>query len=58
MAIAGYGGGVYIGDTQKKVAEIANWSLGMNADDIDITSFDSEGWRERIQGIKRVVWVL
>ena len=24
----------------------------MSADDIDITSFDSEGWRERIQGIK------
>jgi len=52
MAIAGYGGGVYIGDTPKKVAEIANWSLDMSADDIDITSFDSEGWRERIQGIK------
>ena len=52
MAIAGYGGGVYIGDTPKKVAEIANWSLDMSADDIDITSFDSEGWRERMQGIK------
>jgi len=52
MAIAGYGGGVYIGDTPKKVAEIANWSLDMSADDIDITSFDSAGWRERIQGIK------
>ena len=52
MAIAGFGGGVYIGDTPKKVAEIANWSLDMSADDIDITSFDSEGWRERIQGIK------
>jgi len=53
MAIAGYGGGVYIGDTTPtKVAEIANWSLDMSADDIDVTSFDSEGWRERIQGIK------
>jgi len=53
MAIVGYGGGVYIGDTtSKKVAEIANWSLDMSADDIDITSFDSGGWRERIQGIK------
>ena len=50
MAIAGYGGGVYLEDT--KVAEIANWSLDMSADDIDITSFDSSGWRERIQGIK------
>jgi len=53
MAIAGYGGSVYIGDTvPTKVAEIANWSLDMSADDIDVTSFDSEGWRERIQGIK------
>jgi len=50
MAIAGYGGGVYLDST--KVAEIANWSLDMSADDIDITSFDSSGWRERIQGIK------
>jgi len=24
----------------------------MSADDIDITSFDSAGWRERMQGIK------
>ena len=52
MAIEGYGGGVYIGETPKKIAEIANWSLDMSADDIDITSFDSEGWRDRIQGIK------
>ena len=52
MAIEGYGGGVYIGETPKKIAEIANWSLDMSADDIDITSFDSEGWRDRMQGIK------
>ena len=26
----------------------------MSADDIDITSFDSEGWRERMQGIKEL----
>ena len=52
MALVGYGGGVYVGETPKKVAEIANWSLEMSADDIDITSFDSQGWRERLQGIK------
>lgn len=52
MALVGYGGGVYQGATPTKVAEIANWSLDMSADDIDITSFDSEGWRERMQGIK------
>ena len=52
MVLSGFGGGVYIGGTPKKVAEIANWSLDMSADDIDITSFDSEGWRARMQGIK------
>lgn len=52
MAIEGFGGGVYIGSTPTKVAEIGNWSLDMSADDIDITSFDSQGWRERMQGIK------
>ncbi|HHV98602.1 MAG TPA: hypothetical protein GXX36_03355 [Clostridiaceae bacterium] len=50
MAIEGYGGSVKVGSS--KVAEIANWSLDLSADDIDITSFDSNGWRERIQGIK------
>ena len=54
MALSGFGGGVYIGDTPKKVAEIANWSLDMSADDIDITSFDSEGWRERMQVAARI----
>jgi predicted secreted protein len=52
MAIVGYGGGVYLGDTPTKVAEIASWSLDTDAEDIDITSFDSNGWRERMQGIK------
>lgn len=53
MAIAGFGGGVYIGDTTPiKVAEIANWSLDMSSDDIDITSFDSNGWKEFMQGLK------
>lgn len=50
MAIVGYGGGVYIGTN--KVAEIANWSLDMYADDIDITSFDSNGWKEYLAGLK------
>ena len=50
MAVTGTGGAVRIGTD--KVAEIANWSLDLGADDIDITSFDSQGWRERMQGIK------
>ena len=52
MAIVGYGGGVYIGDTTPtKVAEIANWSLDPDGpDEIDVTSFDSEGWKDTSQG--------
>ena len=50
MAIAGKGGSVHIG--ANKVAEIANFSLDLGADDIDITSFDSEGWKEFLAGLK------
>ena len=50
MAIAGYGGAVKL-DTHK-IAEISNWSLDLGADDIDITSFDSEGWKEYLAGLK------
>jgi predicted secreted protein len=50
MAIAGKGGSVNI--DAAKVAEIANWSLDLGADDIDITSFDSDGWKEFLAGLK------
>ncbi len=50
MAVTGTGGAVKIGTN--KVAEIANWSLDLGADDIDITSFDSEGWKEFLAGLK------
>lgn len=50
MAIEGTGGGVSIG--ANKIAEIANWSLDLGADDIDITSFDSQGWKEYLAGLK------
>ena len=50
MAVTGTGGAVRIGTD--KVAEIANWSLDLGADDIDITSFDSEGWKEFLAGLK------
>lgn len=50
QVIAGYDGGVYVGESL--VAKITSWSLDMSADDIDITSFDSGGWRERIQGLR------
>jgi len=50
MAIAGYGGAVKLG--ANKIAEISNWSLDLGADDIEITSFDSQGWKEYLAGLK------
>ena len=50
MAIAGTGGAVKLG--ANKIAEISNWSLDLGADDIEITSFDSEGWKEYLAGLK------
>jgi predicted secreted protein len=50
MAIAGTGGAVKLGTN--KIAEISNWSLDLGADDIEITSFDSEGWKEYLAGLK------
>jgi predicted secreted protein len=50
MAVTGTGGGVSIG--ANKIAEIANWSLDLGADDIDITSFDSQGWKKYLAGLK------
>jgi predicted secreted protein len=44
------GGSVYIGIN--KVAEISNWSLDLGADDIEITNFDSQGWKEYLAGLK------
>ena len=48
MAIAGFGGAVKVNG--QKVAEISNWSMELDADDIDVTSFDSDGWKEYIAG--------
>jgi predicted secreted protein len=50
MAIAGYGGAVKLG--ANKIAEISNWSLDLGADDVEITSFDSNGWKEYLAGLK------
>lgn len=50
MAITGKSGAVYI-DTNK-VAEITSFSLDLGADDIDITNFDSNGWKEHLAGLK------
>ena len=50
MAVTGTGGAVKI--STNKVAEIENWSLDLGADDIDITSFDSNGWKEYLAGLR------
>ena len=50
MALAGKGGSLNIG--ANKVAEISNWNLDLGADDIDVTSFDSDGWKEFLAGLK------
>ena len=50
MAITGTGGAVKLG--MNKIAEISNWSLDLGADDIEITSFDSEGWKEYLAGLR------
>jgi predicted secreted protein len=50
LALAGKGGAVKLGTN--KIAEISNWSLDLGADDIEITSFDSNGWKEYLAGLK------
>jgi predicted secreted protein len=50
VAIAGKGGSVMLG--ANKIAEIENWSLDLGADDIEVTNFDSEGWKEYLAGLK------
>ncbi len=55
LAIVGYGGAVYVkpagATTSTKVLEIAKWSLNINVDEIDVTNFDSNGWKEFINGL-------
>jgi predicted secreted protein len=50
VAITGTGGSVKLGAS--KVAELSNWSLDLGADDVDVTSFDSNGWKEFLAGLK------
>src|SRR5690606_6016541 len=50
MAIGRFGGAVRVNG--KKVAEISNWSMELEADDIEVTRFDSNGWQEYIAGTR------
>lgn len=52
MPIAGKSGSLYVGATPNKVAEISNWSLDLGAENIDVTTFDSNGWKEYLAGLK------
>ena len=50
MALAGKGGSIYIG--ANKVAEQGQWSLDLGAETLETTSFDSNGWKEYLAGLK------
>lgn len=54
-AIAGYKGALMFststGGTVTRAAEITDWNLDITHDEIDATSHDSSGTRERIAGI-------
>lgn len=50
MPMSGKDGSVSVGGN--RVAELSNWSLDLGADDIDVTTFDSAGWKEFLQGLK------
>ncbi|MGB9613901.1 MAG: phage tail tube protein [Fervidobacterium sp.] len=55
MAIVGYGGAFYVkpegATTATKVLEISKWSLDISTDEIETTSFDSDGWKEFLTGL-------
>jgi predicted secreted protein len=50
MAIAGKGGGVFLG--VNKVKELQNWNIDSSIDTIDTSSFDSQGWKTFLAGLK------
>lgn len=52
MAIQGKSGALYVGAAPDKVAEMKSWSLDLGADNIDVTTFDSNGWKEFLAGLK------
>ncbi len=52
MAIPGKGGKLKVGATPTVVAELEDWNLDINADLIDVTNLDSNGWKQFLQGLK------
>jgi predicted secreted protein len=51
VAIAGKGGGVYLG--VNKVAEVKSWKLDIEADMLETTNFDTNGWKTYLAGLKQ-----
>ncbi len=53
LAITGTKGTVTIGAPgTNPIAELSGWSLDLGVDNVDVTNFDSDGWREFLAGIK------
>lgn len=56
QAIPGYDGQIYVSDdggsNYIKIGEIRDMTLNVENEDFDATSHDSNGWRERIYGLR------
>lgn len=50
MALVGRGGSVRIG--ANTVAGMAQWSIDCEAENIDVTNFGSNGWKEFLAGLR------
>ncbi len=50
MAIAGKGGSAKWGTTS--IGAIAEWKLDIDVDMLDVTTMDSNGWKEFLDGLK------
>jgi predicted secreted protein len=55
-AFGGYRGKIYLstdgGTTYIPIGEVNDMTLSMKTDDMEATSFDSQGWKEFIPGLK------
>jgi predicted secreted protein len=56
QAFAGFNGKIYIstdgGSTYNPIGEADDMKLSIKQDDMEVTSFDSAGWKEFIPGLK------
>ncbi|WP_256846913.1 phage tail tube protein [Paenibacillus sp. Pae108] len=50
MAISGQGGSVKVG--ANRVAELGQWNLDIEADTLDTTTFDTNGWKSFVAGFR------